>query len=483
MNTHLHQQSIRQLNQLLRDKAISPEELSAHFHQRIKNYDNKLNSFITHVEPPIAVQKADYAFDRPTQGIPIAHKDIFCVEDLLCTCGSKMLSNFISPYNATIVDKLNHSGAISLGKTNMDEFAMGSTNETSAYGAVHNPWNQDTVAGGSSGGSAAAVAARLVPAATGSDTGGSIRQPASFCGITGIKPTYGRCSRFGMVAYASSLDQAGVMAKSAEDAAIILETMMGHDPRDATSSRQPVPDLLQAMEQPIAGKTIGIPKEYFEHAALDANIAGILKESLDTLRQQGANFVEVSLPSYEQALVAYYVIAPSEASSNLSRYDGIRFGHRSEHADTLADMIAHSRTEGFGAEVKRRIMMGVAATRTETYHAFFRKAQRIRRLVQQEFITALEQCDAIASPTVASTAFPLNAHATDPVALYLSDVFTIPVNLAGLPALSMPVGFHNGMPVGLQLIGAPYDEASVLNIAHHYQQHSDWHTRTPDWLA
>ena len=411
-------------------------------------------------------------------GIPLLHKDIFCTEGLRTSCGSKMLDNFIAPYNATAVEKLAQAGAVMLGKTNMDEFAMGSSNETSFYGGVKNPWNLQTVPGGSSGGSAAAVAARLAPLASGTDTGGSIRQPAAFCGITGIKPTYGRVSRYGMIAFASSLDQGGAMAKSAEDAAIMLQAMSGFDEKDSTSVDRPVDDLLAHLDRPIKGLTIGLPKEFFSDD-LDAGIAEKIEQAIDAIKSAGATIKEISLPNINLSVPAYYVVAPAECSANLSRFDGVRFGYRCEEPKDLEDLYKRSRGEGFGDEVKRRIMIGAYVLSAGYYDAYYKKAQQVRRLIQQDFARAFKDVDIIASATAPSVAFAAGEKKDDPVSMYLSDIFTIGVNLAGLPGMSVPCGFVDDKPVGLQLIGNYFEEARLLNVAHQYQQLTDWHLRVP----
>ena len=413
-------------------------------------------------------------------GIPLAHKDLFCTRGVLTSCASKMLANFIAPYTATAIDKLAQCGAVMLGKTNMDEFAMGSSNENSAYGAVHNPWQRSMVPGGSSGGSAAATAARLTCAATGTDTGGSIRQPAAFCGLTGIKPTYGRVSRYGMIAFASSLDQAGALARSAEDAAIVLGAMSGFDARDSTSLALDVPDYCARLTQSIAGKTIGLPKEFFADG-IDSCVARALDDALTQLRKLGATTVEVDLPNSALGIPCYYVLAPAEASSNLARFDGMRYGHRAGEYDDLATMYENTRAEGFGTEVKRRIMTGTYVLSAGYYDAYYRKAQKLRRLIADDFARAFTQCDLIAGPTTPSTAFGLGEKNDDPIAMYLNDIFTNSANLAGLPALSMPVGFcKRDLPIGMQLIGNHLDESTLLNVAHVYQRETDWHLRAPD---
>ncbi|MDZ4152634.1 Asp-tRNA(Asn)/Glu-tRNA(Gln) amidotransferase subunit GatA, partial [Methylicorpusculum sp.] len=411
-------------------------------------------------------------------GIPIAQKDIFCTDGVKTSCGSKMLDNFIAPYDATVVTKFNDAGAVMLGKLNMDEFAMGSSNETSFYGPVLNPWDTNAVPGGSSGGSAAAVAARLVPGVTGTDTGGSIRQPAALCGITGLKPTYGRVSRYGMIAYASSLDQGGPMTRTAEDAAILLQTMAGFDEKDSTSVDKPVPDYLASITQKLDGLTIGLPKEFFGEG-LDAGIAAIIESAVDEYRRLGATVKEVSMPNLKYAIPAYYIIAPAECSANLSRFDGVRFGYRCENPADLTDLYTRSRGEGFGKEVKRRILIGTYALSAGYYDAYYLKAQKVRRLISEDFKKALSDVDVIMGPVTPSTAFGLGEKTGDPIQMYLSDIYTIAINLAGLPAISIPAGFLNAMPVGLQIIGQYFAEDRLLNVAHQYQQVTDWHQRSP----
>ena len=480
----MFQQNIATLAQQLRNKEISSVELTQHFLQRISQLDDQLNSFIT-VSESQALEQAKAADAILSQGqgnaltgIPIAHKDLFCTQGTLTTCGSKMLNNFIPPYESTVTQRLAQAGTVMLGKTNMDEFAMGSSNENSFYGAVKNPWNLETVPGGSSGGSAAAVAAGLAIAATGTDTGGSIRQPASFCGITGLKPTYGRVSRFGMIAYASSLDQAGPMAKSAEDCAHMLQAMAGFDQNDSTCSETATEDYVSNLHTPLSGLKIGLPKEYFGDG-LDANVAKIIMDAVKEFEKLGATVKEISLPNLQLSIPAYYVIAPSEASSNLSRFDGVRFGHRCENPKDLIDMYTRSRAEGFGTEVQKRIMVGTYALSEGYYDAYYLKAQRIRRLIKQDFVSALEEVDVIMGPVAPTTAFGLGSKTSDPVAMYLEDIYTLSVNLAGIPAMSVPAGFSDNMPVGLQIMGNYFSEAKLLNIAHQYQQVTDWHTQTP----
>lgn len=459
---------------------FSSVELTQHYLARINALDGCLNSFIT-VTPELALAQATAADQRRADGqahaltgIPIAQKDIFCTQGVKTSCGSKMLDNFIAPYNATVIEHSNAAGLVMLGKTNMDEFAMGSSNENSFYGAVKNPWSLDRVPGGSSGGAAAAVAADLAPLASGTDTGGSIRQPASFCGLTGLKPTYGRVSRFGMIAYASSLDQGGPMARDAFGCAQLLQVMAGHDSKDSTSVDQPVDDYIGDLNQSLKGLRIGVPKQYFADG-LDAEVKAKIEAALQQLEALGATLVEINLSTTEAAIPAYYLIAPAEASSNLSRYDGVRYGHRCDAPTDLTDLYMRSRAEGFGTEVQRRILIGTYALSAGYYDAYYLKAQKVRRLIQQDFLKAFEQCDVIAGPTAPTTAYALGAK-QDPVAMYLGDIYTIAVNLAGLPAISAPCGFDAAqLPIGLQLIGNYWREAQLLNIAHQYQQQTDWH--------
>ena len=484
----MHDKTIAQLSAGLAAGTFSSEELTRALLARIERFDPQLNAFIT-VTAERALAQARAADARrargeagPLTGIPIAHKDIFCTDGVRTSCGSRILDRFIAPYNATVVEKLDAAGAVMLGKTNMDEFAMGSSNETSFYGPVRNPWQLDAVPGGSSGGSAAAVAARLAPGATGTDTGGSIRQPAALCGITGIKPTYGRVSRWGMIAYASSLDQGGPMACSAEDCALLLQAMAGFDPRDSTSVDRPVPDYRAALTQPLAGLKIGLPREYFG-AGMDSAVAAVVEDALTEYRRLGAETVAISLPNSPLAIPAYYVIAPAECSSNLARFDGVRYGHRCENPRDLLDLYTRSRAEGFGAEVQRRILVGTFALSAGYYDAYYLKAQQIRRLISDDFRRAFAEVDVIMGPTSPTVAFKLGEKVNDPITMYLSDIYTIAVNLAGLPGLSLPAGFADGMPVGLQLIGDYFAEERLLNIAHQYQQVTDWHQRAPAAFA
>ena len=484
----MHEKTIAQLGAGLAAGEFSSEELIGAFLERIARHNPQLNAFIT-VTAESALAQARAADQRrqrgetgPLLGVPIAYKDIFCTNGVRTSCGSRILDRFIAPYDATVVEKLAAAGAVMLGKTNMDEFAMGSSNETSFYGPARNPWDLEAVPGGSSGGSAAAVAARLTPGATGTDTGGSIRQPAALCGITGIKPTYGRVSRWGMIAYASSLDQGGPMARTAEDCALLLGAMAGFDPRDSTSVDRPVPDYAASLDQPLDGLKIGLPKEYFGEG-LDGEVARVVESAITEYRKLGANVIEVSLPNSQLAIPAYYVIAPAECSSNLARFDGVRYGYRCENPKDLLELYTRSRGEGFGAEVKRRILVGTFALSAGYYDAYYLKAQQIRRLISDDFRRAFEQVDVIAGPTSPTVAFNLGEKVDDPITMYLSDIYTIAVNLAGLPGLSLPVGFVGQRPVGLQLIGNYFAEDRLLNVAHRYQQVTDWHQRAPAAFA
>ncbi|MEM6774901.1 MAG: Asp-tRNA(Asn)/Glu-tRNA(Gln) amidotransferase subunit GatA [Pseudomonadota bacterium] len=476
--------SLRGLRQALERGETTSEALTQGYLDRIAKLDPQLNSFIS-VDREGALTQARAADERraqgkagPLTGVPIAHKDIFCTRGLRTTCASRMLDNFVPPYDATVVERLAAAGAVVLGKTNMDEFAMGSSNENSFYGACRNPWDRTRVPGGSSGGSAAAVAAGLVVAATGTDTGGSIRQPASLCGITGLKPTYGRVSRLGMIAFASSLDQGGPMARSAEDCALLLAAMAGHDPRDSTSADVAVPDYAGELAKPLAGLRIGLPTEYFGDG-LDADVAELIRTALAEYEALGAELVDVSLPRTRLAIPAYYVIAPAEASTNLSRFDGVRYGHRCENPADLEDLYTRSREEGFGAEVQQRILVGTYTLSSGYYDAYYKRAQQVRRLIADDFAAAFTRVDLIAGPTSPSVAFPLGAKTADPTAMYLEDVYTLSANLAGLPAISHPAGFLQGLPVGLQLIGQAFEESRLLSAAHQFQQRTDWHRRAP----
>ncbi len=482
--TELHHQTLAELAAGLKARRFSSVELTRHFLSRIERFNPALNALIT-VTGEQALQAAAKADQQltggaagPLTGLPIAHKDIFCTDGVLTTCGSKMLSNFVAPYDAAVVEKLSQAGVITLGKANMDEFAMGSSNETSWYGAVKNPWDIKKVPGGSSGGSAAAVAARLAPASTGTDTGGSIRQPAALTSLTGIKPTYGRVSRYGMIAFASSLDQAGTLTQSAEDAALLLGGMAGFDPRDSTSVDASVPDYAATLDQPLAGLKIGLLKEFFEKGLDEAN-GKLVRDALEVYEAMGAKLVEVSLPNLPLSVPTYYVVAPAECSSNLSRFDGVRFGYRCESPVDLLDLYKRSRGEGFGAEVKRRIMTGTYVLSAGYYDAYYLKAQKIRRLIANDFERAFGEVDVLIGPTSPTPAFDIGAKVDDPITMYLNDIYTIGANLAGLPAMSIPCGFLGGLPVGLQIIGPHFAEAKLLNVAHRYQQETQWHRQIP----
>ena len=472
----------------LKQNKFSSSELTKFYLDRIKQLDGLLNSFITITEQNALAQakQADAMRKQgnvtPLTGVPFAHKDIFCTKGVKTSCGSKMLDNFIAPYDATVVTKLSDAGMVMLGKTNMDEFAMGSSNETSFYGPSKNPWDLTRVPGGSSGGSAAAVAARLAPAATATDTGGSIRQPAALCGISGLKPTYGRVSRFGMIAFASSLDQGGPIAQTAKDCALLLQYMAGFDSKDSTSVDTPVPNYLATLEDSIAGMTIGVPTEFF-NSKLDPTMAASIDAAIKQYEQLGAKIKTISLPNIHLSIPAYYVIAPAECSSNLSRYDGVRFGHRAENPTDLEDLYKRSRSEGFGAEVKRRIMVGTYVLSAGYYDAYYLKAQKVRRIIANDFITAFKDVDLIVSPSTPEPAFKLGEKTGDPISMYLGDIFNAGINLAGLPAMSIPCGFINNLPVGLQLIGNYFNEAKILNAAHKYQQVSAWHKQIPSNLS
>ncbi len=464
---------------------FSSVELTGEYLDRIDALNPSINAFIS-VTREQALDQARQADEliasgqaTALTGVPLAHKDIFCTDGVLTSCGSRMLENFVAPYDATVIEKFKGQHSVMLGKANMDEFAMGSSNENSFYGPVKNPWASDCVPGGSSGGSAAAVAAGMTPAATGTDTGGSIRQPAAFCGVTGLKPTYGRVSRYGMIAYASSLDQGGPMAHTAEDCAILLNTMAGFDRRDSTSIEREVPDYTASLGNDLAGLRIGLPAEYFADG-LNADIARCIDDAIAEYKKLGAEVVEVHLPNSKIAIPAYYVVAMAECSSNLSRFDGVRFGHRCDAPKDLEDLYKRSRAEGFGEEVKRRIMIGAYTLSAGYYDAFYLKAQKLRRLISADFATAFEQVDIIAGPTTPEPAFKIGDKSDDPVSMYLQDIYTISVNLAGLPGLSHPAGFVDGKPVGLQLIGNYFDEARLLNVAHKFQQQTDWHQRHPE---
>ena len=480
----MYKSTLAQLSIALESKKISSEELTRLYIERCNKHNNSLNCFITITEEE-ALKKARQADKKRASGdynlltgIPIAQKDIFCTNGTKTTCGSKMLDNFVAPYDATLIKKMNDAGFIMLGKTNMDEFAMGSSNETSFYGPVKNPWDDCRVPGGSSGGSASAVAARLSPAATGTDTGGSIRQPSSFCGITGLKPTYGRVSRYGMVAFASSLDQGGPMTQTAEDAALIMNIIAGFDEHDSTSTEKPADNYTEKLNNSIKGLKIGLPKQYFDEN-LDNNVAGVIENGLKELEKLGAKCVDVELPHTELSIPAYYVVAPAECSSNLSRYDGVRFGHRCKEPKDLSDLYCRSRQEGFGKEVKRRIMTGTYVLSAGYYDAYYIKAQKIRQIISNDFQNVFKNVDIIAGPTTTGVAFKLNEKLNDPISMYLSDLYTVSVNLAGLPAISVPSGFINKLPVGMQLIGNYFQESLLMNVAHQYQKVTDWHQKIP----
>lgn len=480
----MHDKTITEIAEALAAGALSSRELTQDLLGRIDRLDGQLNSFIT-VTAEQALNAADHADQQradgqasPLTGVPLAIKDIFCTQGVKTSCGSKMLDNFIAPYDATVVSKLRAAGTVSLGKTNMDEFAMGSSTETSFHGPVKNPWDTTAVPGGSSGGSAAAVAAGLVPAALGTDTGGSIRQPAAFCGITGLKPTYGRVSRYGMIAFASSLDQGGPMARSAADCALLLNAIAGLDPRDSTSVARIVPDYTDELDAPLSGLKIGLPREYFGDG-LDASVESAIRNAIKVFESLGASVRDVSLPHTSYAIPAYYVIAPAEASSNLSRYDGVRFGHRCDNPCDLLDLYKRSRAEGFGDEVKRRILIGTHTLSEGFFDAYYKKAQQVRRLIRQDFLDAFEDVDVLMGPTAPGPAFDLGA-TRDPLSMYLQDIYTIAVNLAGIPGISVPIGFSGKRPVGLQILGTHFAESRLLNVAHQFQQATDWHLRRPE---
>jgi len=480
----LHTKTLAEMARGLKAKEFSSEELTRAFLTRIERFNPRLNAFISVLKDSAlaearAVDKQRAAGQAgPLLGLPLAHKDIFCTEGVRTTCASKMLDNFVAPYDATVVARLKQAGTVLLGKTNMDEFAMGSSNETSYYGPVKNPWDETKVPGGSSGGSAAAVAARLAPAATGTDTGGSIRQPAALVGLTGLKPTYGRVSRYGIVAFASSLDQAGVITYTAEDTAMLLQSIAGFDERDSTSLDKPVPDYVKSLDRPVKGLRIGVPKEFFDKG-LDTKVAETVQAAIDVYRKLGAEVTDVSLPNFWLSVPTYYVVAPAECSANLARFDGVRFGYRCKDPVDLTDLYMRSRGEGFGAEVKRRIMTGTYVLSSGYYDAYYLKAQKTRTLIRQDFLEAFKQVDVIMGPTAPGTAFGLGEKVDDPVTMYLNDIYANGVNLAGLPGLSIPAGFAGGLPVGLQLIGNYFDEARLLAMGHQYQRETDWHTRIP----
>ena len=483
----MHNFTITQLIDGLKNRVFSSTEITQHFLSRIKTLDPAFNSVITLTEGQaieaarLADQQLAKGDSAPLCGIPVLHKDIFCTNGVRTSCGSKMLDNFVPPYDATVVENFKNSGAIMLGKTNMDEFAMGSSNETSFYGPVKNPWATNSVPGGSSGGSAAAIAARLAPGATATDTGGSIRQPAALCGITGLKPTYGRVSRWGMIAFASSLDQAGPMARTAEDCALLLNCMASYDNKDSTCVDRPVPNYSANLGDSIKGLRIGIPKEYFSEG-LNAGTEKAVRESLAEYEKMGAELVEISLPNTGLSVPAYYVIAPAEASANLSRFDGVKYGHRCDNPKDLEDLYRRTRAEGFGDEVQRRILIGTYCLSAGYYDAYYGKAQQVRELIRQDFTQAFEKVDLIMGPTCPSPAFEFGSKGNDPVAMYLEDIYTISTNLAGLPGMSLPCGMVDNKPVGLQIIGNYFDEARMLNAAHQFQQVTDWHTQAPEGI-
>ena len=473
--------TIKELKNMLHNKEISNKEMVEDTFTLIES-NKHLNAFVT-LNKEVSLKKAENLDNNPSNlplaGIPIAQKDLFCTKDLRTTCGSNMLSNFIPPYSATVIENLESAGCISIGKTNMDEFAMGSSNETSFFGNVENPWGEGLVPGGSSGGSASAVAAGIVAAASGTDTGGSIRQPASLCGITGLKPTYGRISRWGMIAFASSLDQAGPMARTAEDCALMLNEMCSHDPKDTTSLDENIPDFTQNLNSSIKGMKIGLVKE-FDLSKLDNDVVKVFEESKRHYESLGAEFIEISLPNISLSVPTYYVVAPAECSSNLSRFDGVKFGRRCENPKDLEDLYVRSRSEGFGEEVKRRILIGSYVLSAGFYDAYYKKAQQVRRLIKNDFVSAFEKVDVIMSPTTRGTAFKAGSMGSDPIQMYLEDLFTIPANLAGLPAMSVPNGIVDNKPVGMQLIGNFLEESKILQAAHSFQSSTDWHLKTPN---
>ena len=479
----MHNKTVSELIDDIKNKEINSLELTKYFIERIKRLDKKLNSFITITEDYALKQAKKIDVDiakgniKPLSGIPFAQKDIFCTKNIKTTCGSKMLENFISPYDATVVEKLNNAGMVIIGKTNMDEFAMGSSNETSYFGDVKNPWDLDFVPGGSSGGSAASVSARLIPCSTGTDTGGSIRQPASLCGVCGIKPTYGRVSRYGMIAFASSLDQAGVFTTTAKDCAILLSHISGYDPKDSTSSREPVPDYHSDCLKKFKSLKIGIPNEFLD--GLDANVREVFDDSIKVLEANGCSIKKISLKSSKLGVSAYQVVAPAECSSNLPRFDGVRYGYRAEGVKNIDELYKKSRSQGFGQEVKRRILIGTYALSAGYYDAYYLKAQKIRKIISNEFAQAFKDVDLVLGPTAPDSAFKIGEKSNDPIAMYLSDIFTVSTNLAGLPAMSIPMGFKNNLPLGLQIIGNHFDESKILSLACHFQNITDWHTKKP----
>jgi aspartyl-tRNA(Asn)/glutamyl-tRNA(Gln) amidotransferase subunit A len=481
----VHRETLKALSEKLRAKEVSSVELTRHFLDRIEGVGEPLNAFIT-VDREKSLAQAAAADARiakgeaaPLTGIPVAHKDLFCAKGWRTTCASRILADFVAPYDAHVIELFDRAGAVLLGKTNMDEFAMGSSNENSAFGPVRNPWDTDAVPGGSSGGSAAAVSAGLAPAATGTDTGGSIRQPASFVGVSGLRPTYGRVSRYGMVAFASSLDQGGALARTAEDLALVLDVMAGFDPRDSTCVDRPKDDYVGGLARAVKGLRIGVPKQYFTKD-LSRDVAEPILAAIEEYKRLGATVVEVDLPNQGLAVPVYYVLAPAEASSNLSRYDGVRYGHRASRYADLRDMYRKTRAEGFGPEVKRRILIGTYVLSHGYYDAYYLKAQKIRRLIARDFTQAFERCDVVMGPASPCVAYDIGEKASDPVQMYLDDIYTVPINLAGLPGMSIPCGFGDkGRPVGLQIVGNYFDEARMLAVAHAFQRATDWHTRTP----
>ena len=472
--------TIKEIKEMISLKQISNKEIVQEVYKLIKDNDH-LNAFITLNEEK-SIDKAEVldnkVSDLPLAGIPLAQKDLFCTKGLRTTCGSKILDNFVPPYSATVIENLENAGCISVGKTNMDEFAMGSSNETSNFGNVHNPWGDNLVPGGSSGGSASAVAAGIVPGASGTDTGGSIRQPASLCGITGLKPTYGRVSRWGMIAFASSLDQAGPMARTAEDCALLLNEMCSHDKKDTTSLDEHIPNFEDNLNQPLKGKKIGVVQD-LDLSSLDSAVIKVYEDSLEEFVSLGADLVDISLPNLSLSVPTYYVVAPAECSSNLSRFDGVRYGHRSKKSESLESLYRESRSEGFGKEVKRRILIGTYALSAGYYDAYYLKAQKVRNLIAQDFSQAFENVDLILGPTTPDKAFKIGEKMNDPIAMYLSDVYTVSTNLAGLPAMSIPMGFKEGMPLGLQIIGNHFDEKDILKLSYLYQKETDWHRQEP----
>ncbi len=480
----MHKMQIRELSIGLSKGEFSSTELTKHYLDRIKKFNDKLNAFVTVTEETalneakIADEQIKNKNQKLLTGIPFAQKDIFCTKGIKTSCGSKMLDNFISPYDATVVTKLKESGAVMLGKTNMDEFAMGSSNETSFYGPVHNPWDLNKVPGGSSGGSASAVAARLAPIATGTDTGGSIRQPAALTNLTGMKPTYGQVSRFGMIAFASSLDQAGPLGQSAEDCAFLLSAISGYDSKDSTSINKPVPNYLKNLNDDIKGLKIGLPKEFFSKD-LNPDVAKIMDDAISELKKLGASVKEISLPNMSLSIPVYYVIAPAEASSNLARYDGVRYGYRTENPKDLIDLYKRTRSEGFGQEVKRRILIGTYVLSAGYYDAYYLQAEKVRQIIANEYDDSFKEVDVIVGPTTTGPAFDIGSKTNDPVSMYLNDIFTSGANLAGLPAISAPAGFVNNLPVGMHIVGNKFTENKLLNIAHKFQQVTKWHLETP----